>query len=272
MAIAEPGHSHGEAGSDHDKGDKDSDKDTVADAVRPAFDVKAGGSDSESVSELPRHPRWGNGRPPQGTPTKETTKPPCPGDGDDQPPGETPPPPQSAGGGGGGGGGAAVALPRYTPPRVPDMVLPDQLNPSQPGDTAALDAGANAVAVAPVGPAAPIALPVIVAPPLGLGVGARGAGPVAGPPTAPRAMSAQPPAGRIPPPANVGSAAASSHSTYRVGYSEYLRGAGLPQVAALAVPGVVGILVLTGAGGLMGYRQARAGHAVRTGGSARFMR
>ena len=53
---------------------------------------------------------------------------------------------------------------------------------------------------------------------------------------------------------------------------EYLRTAGLPQVAALAVPGLVGILVLTGAGGLVGYRQAKAGHAVHVGGSARFMR
>ena len=59
---------------------------------------------------------------------------------------------------------------------------------------------------------------------------------------------------------------------YRIGYTEYLRTAGLPQVAALAVPGIAGILVLTGAGGLVGYRQAKAGHAVRAGGTARFMR
>jgi hypothetical protein len=59
--------------------------------------------------------------------------------------------------------------------------------------------------------------------------------------------------------------------TYRMGYVDYLRGAGLGQVAAVAVPGVTGILVLTGAGGLIGYRQARAGRAVRAGGPARFM-
>ncbi len=62
------------------------------------------------------------------------------------------------------------------------------------------------------------------------------------------------------------------NSSYRIGYTEYLRTAGLPQVAALAVPGLVGIMVLTGAGGLVGYRQAKAGHAVRVGGTARFMR
>lgn len=59
--------------------------------------------------------------------------------------------------------------------------------------------------------------------------------------------------------------------TYRMGYVEYLRAAGLGQVAAVAVPGVTGILVLTGAGGLIGYRQARAGRAVHAGGPARFM-
>ena len=79
-------------------------------------------------------------------------------------------------------------------------------------------------------------------------------------------MTAEPPAGRVSPPANVGSNAAVPNSSYRVGYTEYLRSAGLPQVAALAVPGLAGILVLTGAGGLVGYRQAKAGHAVRDGG------
>ncbi len=59
--------------------------------------------------------------------------------------------------------------------------------------------------------------------------------------------------------------------TYRMGYVEYLRAAGVGQVAAVAMPGVTGILVLTGAGGLIGYRQARAGRALRVGGPARFM-
>jgi hypothetical protein len=74
------------------------------------------------------------------------------------------------------------------------------------------------------------------------------------------------------PPANVGSNVAAPNSSYRIGYTEYLRTAGLPQVAALAVPGLVGIMVLTGAGGLLGYRQAKAGHAVHVGGTARFIR
>jgi hypothetical protein len=62
-----------------------------------------------------------------------------------------------------------------------------------------------------------------------------------------------------------------SAPTYRMGYVEYLRAAGLGQVAAVAVPGFTGILILTGAGGLIGYRQARAGRSVRAGATARFM-
>jgi hypothetical protein len=50
-----------------------------------------------------------------------------------------------------------------------------------------------------------------------------------------------------------------------------LRTVGTSQVIALAAPGRAGMLVLTGLGGLGGYRQAKAGQAVRTGGIARFV-
>ena len=60
-------------------------------------------------------------------------------------------------------------------------------------------------------------------------------------------------------------------ASYRAGYGDYLRTAGVGQMVAVAVPGVTGILVLTGAGGLVGYRQARAGHTVRANGTSRFM-
>ena len=45
---------------------------------------------------------------------------------------------------------------------------------------------------------------------------------------------------------------------FRPGYPDYLRAAGLKEVAAVAVPGFAGIITLTAAGGLVGYRQARA--------------
>jgi hypothetical protein len=218
----------------------------------------------------PRDPK-----PPSGDP--KDPKDPCDGDGNPGEPGNgNPPPVNQPPIFTGGGGGAIESLPRYKPPTVPEMQLPDELTPDVPGlpgTPAALDAGAGLAATAPaVGPAAPIALPVIVVPPLGPFGGpgsAAGAPPPAPPAAAPRGLPAEPPAGRIQPPASVGSNAAVPSASYRVGYTEYLRSAGLPQVAALAVPGLVGILVLTGAGGLVGYRQAKAGHAVRAG-TARF--
>ncbi|MDR3661734.1 MAG: hypothetical protein P4L86_15345 [Mycobacterium sp.] len=58
---------------------------------------------------------------------------------------------------------------------------------------------------------------------------------------------------------------------FRAGYSDDLRAAGLSEVAAVAVPGFTGILVLTGAGGLIGFRQARAGRSLHAATGARFM-
>lgn len=298
IALADP--QHGNVRSDGTKHD-----DSVGDIVRRALSLDGGNGEKASEPSQRPQTRWGDGRdgqdgtvqeaPPRtGTtptvgaatnsttqstePTKTTeTTTRCPdGTTDCNPPPGQPlrNPPASSGGGGGGGIGQ---FPRYTPPKVPGMQLPQEPTPKQPGipgGPSVLDAGAGA-AVPPVGPAAPIALPVIVASPVGLGAGAGGAGVGAtagAPPALPRAVSAEPPAGHIPSPANAGSNVAVPNSSYRLGYTEYLRTAALPRVAALAVPGLVGILVFTGAGGLVGYRQAKAGHAVRVGSLTRFMR
>jgi hypothetical protein len=58
---------------------------------------------------------------------------------------------------------------------------------------------------------------------------------------------------------------------FRSGYPDYLRAAGIGEVAAVAVPGFAGIMTITAAGGLLGYRQARAGHATSPSRAARFM-
>ncbi len=283
IALADPGH-----GDDRqDRADNSRGDDSIGDMVRRAFGFGDGNDQktSEPAGQGPQT-RLGNGRQgqyPGGTdpsetetsPTKESPTKPCPEP--TKPPGDPlPSPPQSTGG---GGGGAIQQLPHFKPPAVPGMQLPDELKPDQPGVAGApavLDAGAGIAAAAPVG-AAPIALPVIVVPPLALPGGAGGAGSGGGasagvPPAAPRAVTAQPPAERVSPPASVGSNVATPNSSYRIGYTEYLRTAGLPQVAALAVPGLAGIMVLTCAGGLLGYRQAKAGHAVHVSGSARFIR
>ena len=152
------------------------------------------------------------------------------------------------------------------------MQLPPELMPP-----ATEPVGPSVVYVAPgVGIAAAellipaITLPIIVTPTTGLGGGGGSPGSPALPGT-PRGVTAEPPAGREPLPANVGSNVAVPASSYRTGYTDYLRSAGLSQLAALAVPGVAGMLVLTGAGGLVGYRQAKAGRAVHTSGTARFV-
>lgn len=128
-----------------------------------------------------------------------------------------------------------------------------------PGGPAAGAGSGNAGVIGAGGPAViPRPFPAAPAPP-----GEPGAGSSAPPP--PPAQKQQDP------PAFSASNQASVAPSYRMGYMEYLRAAGFGEVAAVAVPGFTGILILTGAGGLIGYRQARAGSTMRTGNTARFM-
>jgi hypothetical protein len=175
-------------------------------------------------------------------------------------------------GGGGGGGGGHPEVPSGHPRVPPRMQLPPELMPpaTEPVGPSVIDVAPGVGIAAAEFPTPPIMLPVIVAPATGLGGGGGSPGSPALP-AVPRGVTAKPPAGREPLPANVGSNVAVPASSYRIGYTDYLRYAGLSQVAALAVPGVAGMLVLTGAGGLVGYRQAKAGHAVHTSGTARFV-
>jgi hypothetical protein len=59
---------------------------------------------------------------------------------------------------------------------------------------------------------------------------------------------------------------------FRVGYSQALRSAALPELAAIALSGAAGIALFVVFGGLIGYRQAKAGHALPASGAARFVR
>jgi len=59
---------------------------------------------------------------------------------------------------------------------------------------------------------------------------------------------------------------------FRAGYGEFLRTAQLDELVVAAGPGVGGIAFLAVVGGVLGFRQARAGLAVRTSGAARFLR
>jgi len=88
------------------------------------------------------------------------------------------------------------------------------------------------------------------------------------PPAAPLKLGPRPAA---PTPQPAESPAAQPESN-RAGYPAYLRDADLAEVAAVAVPGLVGIFGLTAIGGYLGFRQARAGYILRAAGTARFLR
>jgi hypothetical protein len=103
-----------------------------------------------------------------------------------------------------------------------------------------------------------------VAPPGRAGPAEAGPGPRGNPASEPNAK-----AERLPASAGIGTEPPPS---FRVGYPEYLRDAKIGEVAALALPGFAGLVALTALGGVLGYRQARAGHGVRAAGTARFLR
>jgi hypothetical protein len=171
--------------------------------------------------------------------------------------------PQSGGGGGGNGGGIAVTIPSPTVPGQPGEPTPVQVGGGghqfpATGEPATVDMP-PVIGLAPVeAPLRPVGTPGENAPAAETGAGGR------------PAPAQEPNPIRERPPASVGNATEASAS-FRVGYPEYLRDAKTGEVAALAVPGVVGLLALTAFGGVVGYRQARAGHLVRATGTARFL-
>jgi hypothetical protein len=154
-------------------------------------------------------------------------------------------------------------VPAGRPHMPPPMQLPAHLPENTPEAPAVVDAEPGVGVAASEGSLAPLTLPIIVAPPRSL--------PTEPVPGSPRGSSAERPAGRQAPTAETGSKVNVPPASYRVGYADYLRTAGISQVVALAAPGLAGMLVLTGAGGVVGYRQAKAGHAVRVGVTARFV-
>jgi hypothetical protein len=58
----------------------------------------------------------------------------------------------------------------------------------------------------------------------------------------------------------------------RVGYPRAFRNPTLADLAAVALPGVAGLLFMTFSGGLLGYRQANSLRFIRMQGAERFLR
>lgn len=167
------------------------------------------------------------------------------------------PPPESAGG---GSGGLIGTLPRTVPP-------PGE--PGEPGEPPVVSADHGTVGPTGLEPPTIQMPPVIGLPPV-FEAPPRPVGPNSepGPRSGPGREST--PARERPPATSAGAGTEVPPST-RVGYPEYLRDAKIGEVAALALPGFAGLLALTGLGGFLGYRQAKAGHVVRAAGTTRFM-
>jgi len=91
----------------------------------------------------------------------------------------------------------------------------------------------------------------------------------------PKSLAVSPPEIRWPaptaaPPPAAGAGPVEIPAT-RFGYQQYLRTAKVTDMAVVALPGVVGLLLMTVSGTVIGHRQARAGHMLRHTGAARFM-
>jgi hypothetical protein len=125
---------------------------------------------------------------------------------------------------------------------------------------------------APVAPAAPVpeVVPTVVPPAPVV---------VPSPPPAPAVVPLPPPApAPLAPPPSVSEQRQPAPETlsphaipFRAGYPDYLRAATVSQLVAAALPGVAGILLMTTAGGVVGYRQARAMQTLPPAGVARFL-
>ena len=110
----------------------------------------------------------------------------------------------------------------------------------------------------------PVVAPVIVPPMMPIVEPEPESVPQPGPEAAPTPR-------RPEPAAVVDLAAGAPPAMFRAGYTDYLRTASTREIAAVALPGVAGMMALTGLGGLLGYRQAKAGQSVRVD-ATRFMR
>jgi hypothetical protein len=173
------------------------------------------------------------------------------------------------------------------PPQAP--VLPPIDVPPVPAEPEPVDAMDGASAVLHGGNGLPVlTAPVIVAPMpalpghiLGASIAPRATfgGPAftstsrwAGEPAAPiRQPSTSEPLLREPPATNAG-LTARGQTSKEAGYSnEYVRSPRLSEMAAGALPGVAGMLIMTASGVCLGYRQAMAGQLLRPQGADRFL-
>jgi hypothetical protein len=146
-------------------------------------------------------------------------------------------------------------------------------------DSLAANAGAPPVFEVPLVVAPSMPIPGVLAPRLPLGASAAGPPVAVGPQTAVAGArsplirgSLQPAAERVPNSMTPMRMTPMSGQATRIGYPRYLRNPTMGELAAVALPGVGGLMFLTFSGGVIGYRQANSVRFIRTHGAARFLR
>ena len=191
--------------------------------------------------------------------------------------------------------GQPQTQPEPTPsPSFRTREVPAEL-PAEVPNVEAIDAsGEGGSDYAPAGDLRPVRAPVVIAPPPV--APPRPVVPPGAPPVIPPVAVAPPPAGgrlgsqvHVPnsiaasappqmrgpaptpaPPPATGAVRVEIPAT-RLGYQQNLRTAKVTDMAVVALPGVVGLVLMTVSGTVIGHRQARAGHMLRNNGAARFM-
>lgn len=183
-------------------------------------------------------------------------------------------------GGGGGGGGAAksthtgrapnlVSVP--TAPSSRQIVIRAQPPAAHSAPAAAAPVTQSPAVAAPaipvVVPPVPVVLPPVpvVVPPAPSG----GGGVPAAPPAAPSTPHRNLPTAQAPQPS--APVIRAVPETFRVGYADYLRAANTTDLLFAVLPGLAGMVLLTAAGGAVGFRQARAARDLPSPQIARFL-
>lgn len=184
----------------------------------------------------------------------------------------------STGGGGGGGGGAATSgrigrAPNLAP--VPTAPSSRQIVVrAQPPEASSPEGQPASVAPAVVAPVPPVAPPVIVLPlptlPEVVPPAPSGGGGVpAAPPVTPSTPHVTVPNAQPPQPATP--VINAIPETFRFGYADYLRASSTSDLVFAVLPGLAGLVLLTAAGGAVGFRQARASRNLPSPQIARFL-
>lgn len=172
------------------------------------------------------------------------------------------------GGGGGGGGVPTNANIGRAPNLAPVPTAPSSraivIRSATPKAPAAPVPAIPAAPVVPVAPA-PVAIPAVPALPAPV----PSAPPAGPPPAAPSAPIV--PAPRSEPPAAQQLSVPAVPESFRLGYADYLRTASTSDLLLAVLPGLGGMVLMTAAGGVVGFRQARAAQTLPSPQIARFL-